>query len=109
MTSGSLLGLAFISFLAVLREGAETILFYVPIVAAAGDKVHYVWIGLAVSWPSSSFTCSSVRGGAHPAAPFFTITSLLMAFMAFTFTSSGIGNSRGGCRVADAHLRLPHH
>ena len=48
LSSGSLLGLAFISFLAVLREGAETILFYVPIVAAAGDKVHYVWIGLGV-------------------------------------------------------------
>ena len=82
LSSGSLLGLAFISFLAVLREGAETILFYVPIVASAGDKVHYVWIGLAVGLVA--LVIIYLR-------PFFTIPSLLMAFMAFTFTGSGIG------------------
>ncbi len=93
LTSGSLLGLAFISFLAVLREGAETILFYVPIVAAAGDKVHYVWIGLAVGLVALVIIYLLIQFAAVriPLRPFFTITSLLMAFMAFTFTGSGIG------------------
>ena len=93
LTSGSLLGLAFISFLAVLREGAETILFYVPIVAAAGDKVHYVWIGLAVGLVALVVIYLLIQFAAVriPLRPFFTITSLLMAFMAFTFTGSGIG------------------
>ena len=93
LSSGSLLGLAFISFLAVLREGAETILFYVPIVAAAGDKVHYVWIGLAVGLVVLVVIYLLIQFAAVriPLRPFFTITSLLMAFMAFTFTGSGIG------------------
>ena len=93
LSSGSLLGLAFISFLAVLREGAETILFYVPIVAAAGDKVHYVWIGLAVGLVALVIIYLLIQFAAVriPLRPFFTITSLLMAFMAFTFTGSGIG------------------
>ena len=93
LSSGSLLGLAFISFLAVLREGAETILFYVPIVAAAGDKVHYVWIGLAVGLAVLVVIYLLIQFAAVriPLRPFFTITSLLMAFMAFTFTGSGIG------------------
>jgi len=93
LSSGSLLGLAFISFLAVLREGAETILFYVPIVAAAGDKVHYVWIGLAVGLAALVVIYLLIQFAAVriPLRPFFTITSLLMAFMAFTFTGSGIG------------------
>ena len=93
LSSGSLLGLAFISFLAVLREGAETMLFYVPIVAAAGDKVHYVWIGLAVGLVALVIIYLLIQFAAVriPLRPFFTITSLLMAFMAFTFTGSGIG------------------
>ena len=93
LSSGSLLGLAFISFLAVLREGAETILFYVPIVAAAGDKVRYVWIGLAVGLVILVIIYLLIQFAAVriPLRPFFTITSLLMAFMAFTFTGSGIG------------------
>ena len=93
LSSGSLLGLAFISFLAVLREGAETILFYVPIVAAAGDKVHYVWIGLGVGLVALVIIYLLIQFAAVriPLRPFFTITSLLMAFMAFTFTGSGIG------------------
>ena len=93
LSSGSLLGLAFISFLAVLREGAETMLFYVPIVAAAGDKVRYVWIGLAVGLVILVIIYLLIQFAAVriPLRPFFTITSLLMAFMAFTFTGSGIG------------------
>ena len=92
LTRGSLLGLAFISFLAVLREGAETILFYVPIVAAAGDKVHYVWIGLGVGAAILVVVYLLIQFAALriPLRPFFTITSILLALMAFTFTGSGI-------------------
>ncbi|SPT56052.1 Ferrous iron uptake protein [Schaalia odontolytica] len=92
LTSGSLLGLAFISFLAVLREGAETMLFYVPIVAAAGDNVRYVWIGLAVGLVILVVIYLLIQFAAVriPLRPFFTVTSLLMAFMAVTFAGAGI-------------------
>ena len=85
LTRGSLLGLAFISFLAVLREGAETILFYVPIVSSAGDRTGYVWAGLGVG-----LVVLVVAALRIPLRPFFTITSLLLALMAFTFTGSGV-------------------
>lgn len=93
LSSGSLIGLAFISFLAVLREGAETMLFYAPIVAAAGDNVHYVWIGLAVGLAVLVVVYLLIQFAAVriPLRPFFTVTSLLMALMAFTFTGAGIG------------------
>ena len=92
LTSGSLLGLAFISFLAVLREGAETMLFYVPIVAAAGDNVRYVWIGLAVGLVILVVIYLLIQFAAVriPLRPFFTVTSLLMAFMAVSFAGAGI-------------------
>ena len=92
LTKGSLLGLAFISFLAVLREGAETILFYVPIVSGAGGNVHYVWIGLGVGAIILVVVYLLIQFAALriPLRPFFTITSLLLALMAFTFTGSGI-------------------
>ena len=93
LSSGSLIGLAFISFLAVLREGAETMLFYAPIVAAAGDNVHYVWIGLAVGLAVLVVIYLLIQFAAVriPLRPFFTITSLLMALMAVSFTGAGIG------------------
>lgn len=92
LTRGSLLGLAFISFLAVLREGAETILFYVPIVSGAGANVHYVWIGLGVGAVILVVVYLLIQFAALriPLRPFFTITSILLALMAFTFTGSGI-------------------
>ena len=40
LSRGSLLGLAAIAFLAVLREGAETILFYVPVISHARVDRH---------------------------------------------------------------------
>ena len=92
LTKGSLLGLAFISFLAVLREGAETILFYVPIVSSAGDRTGYVWAGLVVGLVILVVVYLLIQFAALriPLRPFFTITSLLLALMAFTFTGSGI-------------------
>ena len=92
LTKGSLLGLAFISFLAVLREGAETILFYVPIVSGAGDRTGYVWAGLGVGLVVLVAVYLLIQFAALriPLRPFFTITSLLLALMAFTFTGSGI-------------------
>ena len=67
LTRGSLLGLAFISFLAVLREGAETILFYVPIVSSAGDRTGYVWSSSTCS--SSSPPCASPCAPSSPSPP----------------------------------------
>lgn len=92
LNKGSLFGLAFIAFLAVLREGAETILFYIPVISNAGDALAYVWIGLAVGAVILVLVYLLIQFAAVriPLRPFFTVTSLLLALMAVTFTGSGI-------------------
>ncbi|WP_253953919.1 FTR1 family protein [Schaalia sp. 19OD2882] len=92
LTRGSLLGLAAIAFLAVLREGAETILFYVPIVSQADEAIGHVWIGVAVGAVALVIVFLLIRFAALriPLRPFFAVTSLLLALMAVTFTGSGI-------------------
>lgn len=92
LSRGSLFGLAFIAFLAVLREGAETILFYIPVISNADEAVGYVWIGLAVGAAILVLVYLLIQFAALriPLRPFFTATSLLLALMAFTFTGSGI-------------------
>ncbi|WP_442984251.1 FTR1 family iron permease [Schaalia sp. ZJ405] len=92
LTNGSLFGLVFIVFLAVLREGAETILFYVPVFSNAGDAVGYVWMGLGVGALALIVVFLLIQFAAIriPLRPFFTVTSILLAIMAFTFTGAGI-------------------
>ena len=92
LTRGSLLGLTFIAFLAVLREGAETILFYVPIISNAQDSLTHVWIGLGVGVLILLVVYLLIQFAALriPLRPFFTVTSILLALMAVTFTGSGI-------------------
>ena len=112
LSSGSLPGLAFISFLAVLREGAETILFYVPIVAAAGDKVHYVWIGLAVGLVALVviyllIQFAAVRIPLRPLLHHYLAADGFHGLHVHGFWYRGTAG--GGRRVSDAHLRLPHH
>lgn len=92
LSRGSLLGLVFIVFLAVLREGAETILFYVPVFSQASDALQYVWIGMGVGVAILVIVYLLIQFAAVriPLRPFFIVTSLLLALMAFTFTGSGI-------------------
>lgn len=56
---GSVLSLAFVAFLAVFREGAETILFYQALLADDAAPRGAIWAGLGVAWCcSSSSSCS---------------------------------------------------
>ncbi|MDO5700406.1 MAG: FTR1 family protein [Bowdeniella nasicola] len=93
LSRGSLLSLAFVAFLAVVREGAETILFYQPILAMADDDTSMVWLGLGLGLVILVIVYALIRilSLRIPLRPFFLATSLLLALMALTFTGSGIG------------------
>ncbi|MDO5721504.1 MAG: FTR1 family protein [Actinomycetaceae bacterium] len=92
LSRGSLLSLAFVAFLAVVREGAETILFFQPILAMAEGETGYVWAGIVVGLAALVLVYVVIRflSIQIPLRPFFLITSLLLAVMALTFTGSGI-------------------
>lgn len=92
VTTGSTFALAAVAFLAVYREGAETILFYEALVsrnpAATGPVVFGFIAGcVALVGIFLAFKYGSVR---VPIKPFFIATSILLYYLAFVFAGQGI-------------------
>ena len=90
--------LAFVAFLAVYREGAETALFYQALfnegghVAVPLDPGHRRrCVVLAVI-----FTLFYRFGVRIPLRPFFTVTSALLYYMAFVFAGKGVRELQEG-------------
>ena len=88
---GMIVSLAMLSFLAVFREGAETVIFYESIYSMSQDT-HGMWIGgiaaavvLLVIFLILRFTSVKI-----PIGPFFLVTSILMAVLVVIFAGGGI-------------------
>jgi len=90
LAANSLAGLALIAFLAVLREGAETVLFYLGI--APGIETSQLLAGLAVGGALLVVVAvlMLVVGVRIPIRPFFLVTSVLVFFLAFKFAGMGV-------------------
>jgi high-affinity iron transporter len=104
LTSGSALALASAAFLAVYREGFETVLFYKalfltsgpggsPVVPVAGGIVVGSFILVAVYIAIHRF------GVRLPLKPFFGVTSAFLYYMAFVFAGAGIAELQEGGTV----------
>ncbi|XBS68623.1 FTR1 family protein [Acerihabitans sp. KWT182] len=94
LTSGSLAGLWFTSFLAVYREGAETVLFYYALIGdSAGVSGHMSILAgflvgcvvLLVVYVLMRYTVVKL-----PLKPFFMFTGGFMYLMAFVFAGQGV-------------------
>lgn len=88
---GMITSLAMLSFLAVFREGAETVIFYESIYSMSQDA-HGMWVGglaaaavLLVIFLILRFTSVKI-----PIGPFFLVTSILMAVLVVIFAGGGI-------------------
>ena len=88
---GMVTSLAMLSFLAVFREGAETVIFYESIYSMSQDA-HGMWVGgltaaavLIVIFLILRFTSVKI-----PIGPFFLVTSILMAVLVVIFAGGGI-------------------
>ena len=92
VTTGSSFALGFAAFLAVFREGAETIIFYQAMLADAKEHMDMVWYGLGVGTIILTFIFLVIRFGAVrlPLKPFFICTSMLMYVMAIAFAGGGV-------------------
>ncbi|WP_319567294.1 FTR1 family iron permease [Cohaesibacter marisflavi] len=92
--SGSMKALWFASFLAVYREGAETVLFYQALALDASDAVGIPAIiaGFVLGCLLLGVLYFAFRFGAQRLAikPFFVFTGALLYYMAFVFTGKGI-------------------
>jgi high-affinity iron transporter len=98
VTRGSVFSLAFAAFLAVFREGAETILFYQALLAGTDDYANMIWLGLAAGCVILVviYVLIRVLSFRLPLKPFFLGTSVLLAIMCVAFLGSGIKELQEG-------------
>ncbi len=92
VASGSGFALASVAFLAVYREGLETILFYQALFAAAGSGAPAVVAGMAVGGAALVALYVGIHrfGLRIPMRPFFAVTSAVLYYMAFVFAGKGV-------------------
>jgi len=90
--------LAFVAFLAVYREGAETALFYQALFNEGTGNGVPIALGLLVGFGALAvvFTLFYRFGVRIPLRPFFAITSVLLYYMAFVFMGKGIRELQEG-------------
>ena len=89
--------LATVAFLAVFREGAETAMFYQALFSE-GNVAVPLSLGIVVGFAALAviFTLFYRFGVRIPMRPFFTVTSVLLYYMAFVFIGKGIRELQEG-------------
>jgi high-affinity iron transporter len=116
VSGGSTFALATAAFLAVYREGFETILFYKALLVSGGS-------GGGTFWPVTSgvlagsailavvYVAITRWGVKLPLKPFFAVTSAFLYYTAFVFAGKGIAELQAGGVVGTSVLpgwpRLP--
>jgi len=90
LASGSLFSLGFLAFLAVFREGTETVLFYIGM--ASSIKLFDLFLGIALGLAILIIIAVLMLkiGLRIPMKPFFLVSSLLVFYLGFKFTGMGI-------------------
>jgi len=103
--------LAFVAFLAVYREGAETALFYQALFNEGPHVVLPITLGILVGFAALAviFTLFYRFGVKIPLRPFFSVTSVLLYYMAFVFMGKGIRELQEGNIISLSAIRgFPH-
>lgn len=113
VSSGSALALASVAFLAVYREGFETVLFYKALFLAGSGSALPVFLGMALASVALALVYLGINkyGVRIPLKPFFAVTSAFLYYMAFVFAGKGIAELQEGNLVGTTILpwapRLP--
>jgi len=99
--------LAFVAFLAVYREGAETALFYQALFNEGANVALPITLGLLAGCAVLVviFTLFYRFGVRIPLRPFFSVTSVLLYYMAFVFVGKGVHELQEGGVVPTNVLR----
>jgi high-affinity iron transporter len=96
LSTGSGVALASVAFLAVYREGFETILFYKALLTSAGTQGGGAAVAAGVLLGGLAlvivYVAISRFGMKVPLKPFFAVTSAMLYYMAFVFAGKGIAD-----------------
>ena len=90
LATNSIFSLAFLAFLAVFREGAETTLFYIGIAPAISTTDLFAGLGIGAVLLIILAVLILGLGLRLPLKPFFLVTSILIYYLGFKFIGSGI-------------------
>jgi high-affinity iron transporter len=92
LSRGSTLALGFAAFLAVYREGAETVLFYQAMVGQADGHYGALAIGFVLALLALGSVYWVMRAASFrlPIGLFFTLTAGLLYYLAVSFAGSGV-------------------
>jgi high-affinity iron transporter len=98
IAGGSMFSLAFAAFLAVFREGAETILFYQALLAGNQNYINMVWLGFGIGAVILVVIYILIRflSIRIPLKPFFLGTSVLLFAMSIAFVGNGVKELQEG-------------
>ena len=98
LEQGGSKALAFVAFLAVYREGAETALFYQALFNEGPHLMLPLLLGMVAGFALLAviFTGFYRFGVRIPLRPFFAVTSVLLYYMAFVFAGKGIRELQEG-------------
>jgi high-affinity iron transporter len=98
LSTGSGFALSSVAFLAVYREGFETILFYKALLSSAGSSSAAGVVGVIAGIAAGAVALVIVYvavdrfGMKVPLKPFFAVTSAMLYYMAFVFAGKGIAD-----------------
>ena len=106
VTLKTVVSLAMLSFLAVFREGAETVIFYESIYTMSRDT-RGMWIGgltaaVVLVGIFLLFRFTSVK---IPIGPFFLVTSILMSVLVVVFAGGGVHSLIEGDALPATYLQ----
>ena len=115
LSSGSGIALSAVAFLAVYREGFETILFYKALFTSAGPSGGSVSLvaGMGVGAVALLLVYLAINelGLRVPMKAFFTVTGVMLYYMAFVFAGKGIAELQSAqvvsLTVVEKAPRLP--
>ena len=113
LSSGSGMALTAVAFLAVYREGFETILFYKALVMSAGASSVPVIGGIAAGAVGlvAVYVLINQLGLRVAMKPFFAVTGMMLYYMAFVFAGKGVAELQGAglvpLTVIESAPRLP--
>jgi high-affinity iron transporter len=111
LSSGSGLALAGVAFLAVYREGVETVLFYAALLGGAEDAAGRIGVvagfGAGAALLVVVYLAIQRWGLRLPLKPFFAATGLLLTVLAVSFAGQGVAELQAAGWVPASPLAVP--